>query len=211
MARERRRYSFPETPPRVTTTTAKVYRFTWPGSYSGWAVFTVCDDTGEFSIQSDWGNFSYRWNIRALGNEGKTTLHEFLAERSPGNFEYIVNKLSYENHALKDVFDKEATEAEFKREIIKLRRSWEWDKEKARAYWEMVEEMCEDAVSEGFEWVYHSDRHNELFGEFECAYEYMRTCKPTLWYIVQDELLPRFAEYVREHVLAKSEPAVQQP
>ena len=60
------------------------YRFT---DYSGWAIFTVNDSTGELSLQSDWGNFSYRWNTGALG-KGKT-LTTFLAGT---NSHYVAEK-----------------------------------------------------------------------------------------------------------------------
>lgn len=68
-------------------------------NHCGWAIFTVNYTTGEFSIQSDWGNYSYRWN--GLSKES-------LIRFSP---EYIADKFSHENKGeLERVFDGEKTE-----------------------------------------------------------------------------------------------------
>jgi hypothetical protein len=197
----------------VKVSTAKTYRFYWPDSHCGWANFTVCDETGEFNIQSDWGNFSHGWSTKHLGNNGKTTLTEFLACRT--DHWYLVNKLSYENAALKDVCDQEATFKRFAEEIIQKRREHRFTKEEARILWGQCEEFCEaldhhHGLTDG---MWHDDDWQPVFDEFEDISYYIMQKKPTVWTILEEELLPRFAAYLREHVLPhrKNEPSQAQP
>ena len=190
------RYHFPEGAPTVTRKNADVYHFTWPGDSFGWAIFTVCDETGEFSIQSDWGNFSHRWNPRHLG-EGKT-LTEFLAVRP--DHHYVTNKLSYGSKGLAMVFDRAATWRAFRKTII-AGVVYAESREKAREMWPLAKEFCEACDRDGVDATYHNSDFNDLFAYMPDAYELLATTRPLLWTIVERELLPRFAEYVRENVL----------
>ena len=194
-----KKYYFPETPETVVVSTSTVYRFDWPNHHYGWANFTVCDATGEFSILSDWGNWSHAWNPRHLGNEGKTTLTEFLAK---GDCDYIVNKLSYKSSDLKDVFDREETLKGFREYIVQERRAYELGKEEAREMWEQVEAVCDEMDPHGeSDRIYYSGEWSDVFEMFEDFHEWIRYCKPTVYLILRDDLLPRFVKYLREHVL----------
>ena len=51
--------------------------------------FTVSDSTGELHVQSDWGNWAYRWNTAGLGCADLTT---FLSRYEAGDC-YVVYKL----------------------------------------------------------------------------------------------------------------------
>src|SRR3954468_12887558 len=88
-------------PPSTTRPTAYHFRF----KAEGWAIFTINDETCEFSIQSDWGVYGYRW---LQGGFGERTLTEFIAKTSP---DYIVNKLQIGTCSvnLDDVIDEIAT------------------------------------------------------------------------------------------------------
>lgn len=92
------------------------------GRVFGWALATVNNKTGELAIQSDWGNWSYRWHINALGSvhEGRPcTLVEFIAERDAGHCDYLADKLV--SHAERNQFDEEKTVRELKRALIEQR------------------------------------------------------------------------------------------
>ena len=81
---------------------AEVFCFRFNDSF-GWANFTLCEETGELSIQSDWGGYSYAWTGR-----GNLTLKVFLAQT---NADYVLGKFSMGGKApeLADEFDFTAT------------------------------------------------------------------------------------------------------
>src|SRR5262249_2208296 len=56
----------------------------------GWALCTVNDVTGEINIQSDWGEWAYRWPKAPGGS-----LTSFIGNRSSG-YHYFADKLSCE-------------------------------------------------------------------------------------------------------------------
>lgn len=90
----------------------------------GWALCTVNDETGELSIQSDWGSWSHRWNVRHLGSPSLT---HFIGDRSACH--YLADKLSRERGPRSgEEFDVGATVAKFRRILCERRleeaRSW---------------------------------------------------------------------------------------
>jgi len=104
----------------INSPTSYNFRFTEP---FGWANFTINDATGEFSIQSDWGNWSYRWNVDALGKS--STSHEkplthFLGTCSGPD--YVVDKLGYgEPRDFRERASGEATKRSIRRHILAAR------------------------------------------------------------------------------------------
>jgi len=124
-------------------TTAQVYRFVFKGYMSGWVIFTICDETGELSVQSDWGCWGHRWNTEHLGNGA--TLTEFIRDRDPEYADYLANKLSYSMPVNeREVADEKGTREAICSLILENRRAREIDEETARMAWDDVDSfMCE--------------------------------------------------------------------
>lgn len=71
------------------SSTATTYEFR-ASEGCGWALCTINDKTGELTIVSDYGNWSYLWNPRYLAT---ASLTHFIAQRGPGDLDYLVGKL----------------------------------------------------------------------------------------------------------------------
>lgn len=133
------------------TTDAVTFRFKPTGKNAnrdpwGWVIATINDTTGELNIQSDWGNYAYRWHIDHLGGTGgvpsdlatfvkqlrtktfdpiyrKWTLTEFIGrqaayEGQPGHCNYLANKL---DHAGAYAFSGTETTRELRRMLVERR------------------------------------------------------------------------------------------
>ena len=126
------------------TTDAVTFRFKPTGKNAnrdpwGWVIATINDATGELNIQSDWGNYAYRWHIDHLGGTGgvpnelkdfvkqlraktfspiarKWTLTEFISHMRDCN--YMANKL---DHAGSHAFSGPATVRELRRMLVEKR------------------------------------------------------------------------------------------
>ena len=85
--------------PTVMTAETIAFRF----EPEGWATFTLCEETGELSVRSDWGDGSYHWTKTGRGGR---TLKDFLADRS--FVDYLVDKLCH-GEEFQDVYDAKAT------------------------------------------------------------------------------------------------------
>lgn len=148
--------------------TADVYSFRFgepPSSWTTWAIVTICDATGELSIQSDWGNFAYRWNTSALGHP---TLTDFLRDRA--DTWYLANKLTQEHRQECTVVDEKATRAGVLRSILQARREEALDAGRARELWEAAKEFLEE-LEESREYALRDMNHGlaEFLGEpWEC-------------------------------------------
>ena len=111
-----------------TVAEGAVYHLRFGGC--GWAVVVVSDMTGMLAITSDWGNWSHRWNPEHLGAPSLTA---FLAR---GSYDYLANKLIPGGETR--VLDYDATRDEWKREILRRRRSGSLDRFRARELWDDV-------------------------------------------------------------------------
>ncbi len=87
----------------------------------GWALATVNDATGELAIQSDWGNWSFRWNTDHIGCESLT---HFIAGRftGDGDCDYLANKLTSRED--RERFDSHATVEYMQRDLAQKRLAW---------------------------------------------------------------------------------------
>jgi len=197
---KKKRYHFPDSDPVISKGAAKYYHFRWP-DYSSWAIFTVCDATGEFHIQSDWGNFSFRWDTRSLG--GGQSLTEFLASCS--GEDYVMRKLRYDRPDLKDVVDEDATKAKWQQELHERMDGVTFDISD--------KEIIEEQMQKFFDEVYNGDANIALWTmetelhEFfhQEPWEHLVCGAPGRVDVCQDELLPRFFQYLRDHVVQPKE------
>jgi hypothetical protein len=123
------------------TTAAITYHFR-PDNDLGWALATVNDDTNELTIQSDWGNWSYRWGHGNFGDSNPTLTH-FIGGRSPASCNYLADKLwkagnprgsSYGGQ----VFDADATVEKLRNMLARARL------EQGRAHLEIARDFYEE-------------------------------------------------------------------
>ena len=177
-------------PPSITRPTAYSFRF----KREGWAIFTLNDETCEFSIQSDWGVYGYRWHQGGLPSR---TLTEFVATAGP---DYLIGKLQLGTQStnLEDVVDSDATLRVVRKEIREQRLDGRITKSEARELWNSADEW-NDA---GFDYAACGPDLSEFL---EHLPQYIRH-KHTGWYMVlHDELLPFFCEWLRKNVVTKEE------
>jgi hypothetical protein len=93
-----------------------------PDKGSGWALATINDETHELAIQSDWGNWAYRWSSSgmAIGPDGKRcSLTVFIAARDAGHCDYLADKLT--SHEERHLFDSYGSVKEMRRKLIERR------------------------------------------------------------------------------------------
>lgn len=193
---------------KVTKSVSETFYFSLEGLGS-WMSVTVTEDTGELSIQSDWGPAGYRWNPNALGVEGEDRLKRFLGGTSEG---YVWNKCAIEHGALKAkrIDTKKTKEPLFKKILETRRKGYDlsyydglgkvhyvrFDKDTARMYWEEVERW-------------------DLEGSMDLVYmstpkEVSHLCDSEPWHAIEEEytgnaklwrdtLIPMMCSYFKEH------------
>lgn len=108
------------------TTQATTFHFVPEARDFGWALCTVNDNTGELTIQSDWGNWSHRWSANP-NHLGAPTLTHFIGDR--GSAHYLAQKLAREDGPRSgEEFDAELTVARLRRILVDRRleeaRGW---------------------------------------------------------------------------------------
>jgi hypothetical protein len=104
-----------------TSGSADVYSFRFEEPFS-WAIFTINNATGEFHIQSDWGNWQHRWPMQAIGEshaKHEKPLTHFLGDR--GDAGYVTDKLHYDCNDKRDQFSEDRTKEEIKKQILSAR------------------------------------------------------------------------------------------
>lgn len=186
---------------RVTMGTATVYRFTF--EHSGWAIFTVNDETGELNIQSDWDDYCYRWNIAALGerNGRRMTLTEFLARCDTG---YLVGKLCMGLHRDQRLeFDEVATRKAMTKHAAELYRDGgvRWygggatlPKDVVKELYAEIRRYCRRAASDIYEAYYFVPELVERY--FDNLHEWFVYRDTGRVRFLGDQLLPFFLSHL---------------
>jgi hypothetical protein len=181
--------------PTVTLGTATVYsfRFAW-----GWAIFTINDATGEFHIQSDWGNYAYRWSADPK-HLGSPTLTAFLAR---GDANYVADKLHYGRPGDREEFDEETTKRGLRRRVGEVYGARKVDKEKAQELLADLDDLDWDNDETFVRSFYDGSPDLRLLTEE--PYEW--AChRPTARYVILvDALLPFFFDYLRREVVVEA-------
>lgn len=125
-------------PIKVEEKTVRKITIREPGRW--WAIFTLDEDFGDISIQSDYGNWAYTWS---KSGRGKGTLSEFLKDTG---IDYLMNKFCMDKPDARRYFFGEETKRAMKAQVIKARRhrsdhTYEQvNKEEARSAWNTIEE-----------------------------------------------------------------------
>lgn len=105
----------------VGTSQATTYRFRERGELPAWACCTVNDETGELTVQSDWGSWTHRWSANPK-HLGAPTLTHFLAGCNDANdADYVARKLNREGKN-EERFSPELTANAIKGRLLEKRR-----------------------------------------------------------------------------------------
>lgn len=89
MNADAKRYHIPELKHSGTSSAITFhFRVADPKKHMGWALCTVNETTGELSVCSDWGNWTYLWGHSGMPQSSysfgqRATLLEFIGEREP--------------------------------------------------------------------------------------------------------------------------------
>lgn len=192
----------------LATTQATSYSFGPENGHHGdWAICTVNDATGELSVQSDWGNWSHRWNPDPK-HLGAPTLTAFIADRS--SCHYLADKLSpSEGRQAARMFDAEATIAEFRGVLLERRkedaRRWSpsslsdrvgdvrarsrlLDRETAREIWDELGRLDRDNVDAFLRGYYEIDGVGTFISEE--PYEHLASCPTPAYLVLLHGILP---------------------
>jgi hypothetical protein len=156
---------------------------------AGWAHFTVDDKTGEFSVQSDWGDYAYRWHVGAIG---ESSMYEFLANVDA---HYIVDKLGYgEPREFRKEYQEDATRKALQREVCSQRRRDCISKEDARVVYDELDSM--DCAAEAI--YYEMPRYVSDLFKYTDIYEFFVYEPSTRYRILVEQLIPLFQAKLRE-------------
>ena len=174
----------------VRVSQAIAYHF---GFDHGWAIFTVNDATGELNLQSDWGDYAYRWPARpeSLGAENLTA---FLVN-ARADSDYVARKLFGGDTT---EFDADATAEALRDAIVSRRRKNEIDRDVARAAWDELARWGPSSYDD-----FHNTPDEISEALYQSAYEYARTCSTGRFLFVRDFLIPLFVDHLRTPTVAQ--------
>jgi hypothetical protein len=160
----------------------------------GWASYTINDDTGEVTIQSDWGTWAYRWHVDHTG-------YRTMVEAVCGfNNHYITDKMHYGRR------DREEPDADETRKclcegIIQGRREGRLDRDKARELW--------DAAIEFFDILEEGNADIALARADECLWKWCPDLYESIMHqpthsflMLRDQLIPALQRHLAPEVAA---------
>jgi hypothetical protein len=156
-----------------------------------WSIIVIDERCGLFFVQSDWGDFSYRWP-----HHGRESFKHFLTEVNSG---YLIDKLSkgYKK------FSKSETLKQFCRDIIERRRDGNLSKEEARRVWEYIKIREDDwESSEGLFHVMWEESYNpfaELLYTDPCEVPHISVYDSGLLFFVE-KVFPVFQQVLKEEI-----------
>lgn len=160
-----------------------VWRYSFPNvNGMGWAIFFI-DDAGCFAALSDYGDWSYRWNMRGMP-EGKG-VREFLLTCDD---DYILRKI-----APKREYDSEGTVKAVKEFILGMRREQQLTAEEAREEWDLID-FHEGLDNEYNFWGWNQDSNlPEKHELYQTRYSlqaraFLEKCMPRLRTAIKNEL-----------------------
>lgn len=123
----------------------------------GWAIVTIDENGGLFNAQSDYGNYSYSWP-----HHGRKSFKHFILELVEDK-SYFLGKVADDNYYYQD-----ATEIDFKKEVLRARKEYELDENEARELWNEII---------GFDYSSKEGLENEIYSSDIVAKYY-----PEPWY-----------------------------
>jgi len=170
--------------------------------FNTWAIFSINDVTGEFHIQSDWGNYQHRWNIAHLGDahtKHPMPLTHFLAMRADGS--YVTDKLHYGRDD-REVYSPELTQQVIKERIVDYRKGGHLTADEARAAMDELDLVDFDTPDS---FMYSSGDQPTLIKQIGVDFEDIMY-EPSFGYVLlRYKLLPFFFEYLRREVLKEDQ------
>lgn len=175
--------------------TAEYFRFTFEPL--GWAIFTINEKTGEFTITSDWGHYAHRWNP---DHTGSPSMKHFIVTAGS---HYIVNKLCYNVHRQdKEQFQHDRSKDALRSQLIEWRRDGQLSKAKARHLWAELDDVFYQADCWDEEESYIVQNWpRALYEHIECPWDYfVFDLSPRLKF-VQNELIPFFQNWLRPRIM----------
>ena len=154
-----------------------------------WATFTIDEKGGLFNCQSSYGNYSYAWP-----RHGRKTFKHFILELARDRY-YFLNKVSNDN-----VFNFDASSRMWKKQIIKMRKNGDREKEDARVAWDYIDNLDPDmsydrAVNEICASKVIRRMWREPWESMDFVKEYPREAV-----IFATEVMPMFAEILRQEL-----------
>ena len=160
-----------------------------------YALITLTDlheNAGSISIDSDYGSWNYMWG--SMGSD----IRGFLLRTSK---DYLINKLTMNNRADRDVFDFEKTIVEMKKAIINYRKEEYIDSELARKAYNEAKELSEEYTT-SHEAFYNVSQEYESIQEvfnsdyFPCHTDYSASIK-----MFMNEVFPVFKDILKKEIV----------
>jgi len=175
----------------VGTFVAKTYHFRPqaddPRFWSEWALCTVNDGTGELTVCSDWGNFTYLWSARPE-HLGQPSLTHFIASRSSAH--YLADKLTSSDPKLRHRFSPEETVRYLCRMVGKRYRDGDIDKETCRCHVEELRDLLSHDVADARDFVdrfFEIEEHGAIANEPWHCFQHEET---TAYLVLLHAILP---------------------